>query len=130
MKKIAFMLLLAMVFCVSAHADEKFDCKKHSGVVWVGQITNPSKIPIKLEIYNNEKVEGTDLIGVDNPYFEMNLQPGESVEVEYQCGENSIIMIDEQSKSFKAMDFHVPNTFLKGDNPLFKYELKQKRIDI
>lgn len=130
MKTMIMLLLFVAIVCVSfdVNAEESIDCSKYEGTVWLGEITNPAKMNVRIQIFNNERINGDNLIGLPGPYFSKVLRPKEKAFIEYQCGENSIIF--KHGNAYKSLDFHVPNTFFKGDNPLFKQELKAKKTSI
>ena len=117
-------------FLIGSAWGEEFDCSKHQDKTWLGQVTNPLDVVVTIELYNNEKLKDTDMIGITAPYFKATLQPNETANVEYQCGENSVIYRIHGTNEFKSLDFHVPNTFLDKDNPNFEYELQGKRTNI
>jgi hypothetical protein len=129
------MMLLCMVIVsvssyVQAEEEKPFDCSEHEGTTWQGQITNPSDVPHRIQLFSNEIGKDKTLIGLPGPYFTKVMQAGETVTVNYQCGENSAIYKDMDSNSYKAMDFHVPGTFLDGENEKFKMELNTKKSNV
>ena len=131
MKSIMLIIVsLFLLFSINTYAEEPFDCSKYEDFIWEGTITNPTKLLLRIKVYNNERINGDKLIGLPPPYFNVLLKPGETAQIEYQCGENSIIFVDEKIKSFRSLDFHVPNTFLNGKSKLFKYELMMKKTKI
>jgi hypothetical protein len=122
----SFFLILFLLLSGISHAND-FDCSKYEGTLWLGTITNPTEIDLRVQVFNNERFNKQDLIGLPPPYFDVVIKPGETKNINYKCGENSIIFIDEKTNSFRSLDFHVPNSFLNGKTNIFKYKLEIKR---
>lgn len=123
---VSLILILFLLLSINTYAED-FDCSKYKNVTWLGTITNPTKMILRVKVYNNERFNEKDLVGIPPPYFDVIIKPGESKNIEYKCGDNSIIFIDEKTNSFRSLDFNVPNSFLDGKTKIFKYQLKIKR---
>jgi len=119
---------LAGAFIEKAWGEEDY-CTKNPKAVFVGSVTNPLEVKVQISIFNNEKVNGTDMIGVDAPYFQAVLAPGETKNIEYECGDNSVIYRIVGTNTFKSLDFNVPKSFKDG-KPGFEYELKTEKLNI
>jgi len=125
----AIAVICCLSFLVGTSWGEEDYCIKNSGAVFVGSVTNPLEVEVEISIFNNERVNGTDLIGMDEPYFKAVLAPGETKKIEYKCGDNSVIYRVTSTNQFKSLDFNVPETF-KNREPGFEYELRTEKLNI
>lgn len=124
-KLLSAIICISLLFSANLYAEE---CSPD--IIWEGEITNPTDKILHIKIYNNEKVNGTDMVGMDSPYIDIIMQPRETRKIEYECGKNSIHFIDKETNTYKSMDFEVPGTFIEGKNPQFLFQKRSEKLSL